>query len=136
MDIEFLEDKVLVKGHVSYDEMRKDIPRKARCIDFSQAELDEKMEGYIWCCRGYSHSGPVGEYQKKIDAFVEFLEEMSVAVIVLPPSVTRKQLNTCLRKWNVPKIIVSENCKLFSMKDGNIWNKKGTILIYEQKLSV
>lgn len=103
-------------------------------IDLTQAQFTEEDEKYRRCM-GMSHSGPVyvGEEKvRKVSALQTLLERLRAGTVILPASVTKKQLNICIKSESIGQIIVPDDCKLFSMKDGSIWNKKGTILIHEQ----
>lgn len=105
-------------------------------VDLSQGEyIEEVIEEIRTVCLGYSHSGGVycdRRVNAKYNSLQVLLEKLSAEVVILPPSVTRKQMNACMRNQRISQIHVTDDCKLFSMKDGNVWNKKGTILIHQQ----
>lgn len=85
---------------------------------------------------GMSHCGPIyvgNTLAKTVNTLQIIVEKLHAGTVILPAYVTRKILNTCIRNKDIGVIVVPDDCRLFSMKDGNIWNKKGTILIHEQK---
>ena len=139
MTIETIDKKIILSGEVSVlDVINFPIWEENGdyhyIVDLSQAVFLEEEEQHRRSM-GMGHSGPVyvGETTViKISALQKLLERLLTGTVILPACVTRKQLNTCIKNRFIGKIIVPDDCRLFSMKDGSIWNKKGTILIHEQ----
>lgn len=92
-------------------------------LDLSQAKFNIEEQGSS-VCHGRAYGG------NKIDVLSYLIERINPYVLVLPNDCARRHVNAAIRK-RIPRIEVSENCKLFSMKDGNLYNKKGTTLVYE-----
>ena len=103
-------------------------------VDVSEAVFEEKEEE-AYVCLGWSHSGPVygRSYMRKLDALMTIINGFNVKKLILPASLTRKQLNAVKRNASVQVVEVPSDAKLFSMKDGHLYNKKGTILMFENK---
>ena len=104
-------------------------------VDISEAEfIEEDKEEYV--CYGFSHSGPVYGKRKVIrhyDNLALFAERVYPKKIIVPPTLKRKHMNRLIANDFIEQIIVPEDCQLFSMKDGNVYNKKGTTLVFENK---
>ena len=102
-------------------------------VDVSEATFEEK-EAYV--CLGWSHCGPVygRSYMRKLDALMTIINGFNVKKLILPASLTRQQLNAVKRNASVQVVEVPSDAKLFSMKDGHLYNKKGTILMFENKV--
>ena len=104
-------------------------------VDISEAEFfEEDKEEYV--CYGFSHSGPVYSKKKVVryyDYLTMFAEDVYTRKIIVPPTLKRKHMNRLVAKDFIEQIIVPEDCQLFSMKDGNVYNKKGTALIFKNK---
>ena len=103
-------------------------------VDVSEATFEEKEEE-AYVCLGWSHCGPVygRSYMRKLDALMTIINGFNVKKLILPASLTRKQLNAVKRNASVKVVEVPSDAKLFSMKDGLLYNKKGTILMFENK---
>lgn len=103
-------------------------------VDVSEAVFEEKEEE-AYVCLGWSHSGPVygRSYMRKLHALMTIINGFNVKKLILPASLTRKQLNAVKRNGSVQVVEVPSDAKLFSMKDGHLYNKKGTILMFENK---
>ena len=104
-------------------------------VDISEAEfIEEDKEEYV--CYGFSHSGPVYGNKKVLrhyDYLAMFAEDVYARRIIVPPTLKRKHMNRLVAKDFIEQIIVPEDCQLFSMKDGNVYNKKGTSLVFKNK---
>ena len=105
-------------------------------VDISEAEfIEEYKDEYV--CMGYSHYGPV--YSDNIchrlyDHLDILLKCVYTEKIIVPPAIKRRHINTIKRRnKSIKEVIVTDDCKLFSMKDGDVYNKKGTILTYSNK---
>jgi hypothetical protein len=103
-------------------------------VDISEATFEEKEEE-AYVCLGWSHCGPVygRSYMRKLHALMTIINGFNVKKLILPASLTRKQLNAVKRNASVQVVEVPGDAKLFSMKDGHLYNKKGTILMFENK---
>ena len=140
MTSEIIDNRVVISGRVSvWDAERFPIWKKNgdyyEVVDLSQAEFMEEEQWYRRTL-GWSHSGPMnygGMRTKKVNSLKTLLEKLHVGTVILPADITRKMLNVCINNENIGCILVPDDCRLFSMKDGSIWNKKGTRLIHEQK---
>ena len=138
MTIESSTDRTVISGNVTVKDARS-FPGWADnnsfyvTVDLSSGQFEESEEEYRRFY-GMSHSGGVyGPASiKKVYALQILLECLHAGTVILPANVTKKMLNVCIKNSNIGQIIVTEDCRLFSMKDGSIWNKKGTILIHEQ----
>ena len=104
-------------------------------IDISEAEFEEKeVKEYV--CLGWPHCGLVyGRlYMRKINALETIINNIKAKKLVLPATLTRKQLNAVKRNEGIARVSVPTDAKLFSMKDGHLYNKKGTILMFKNKI--
>ena len=122
-------------GFVPVDVVEKLTKRVFDVVDVSEAEFEEKeVEDYV--CLGWSHCGPVygRSFMRKLHALMTIINGFKVKKLVLPASLTRKQLNAVKRNASVQVVEVPGDAKLFSMKDGHLYNKKGTILMFENKV--
>ena len=105
-------------------------------LDISGVEFEEReKEDYM--CLGWSHSGPVygRKYMRKINAFMSLVDGLTAKELILPATLTRKQLNAIKRNKDIAKVSVPDDAVLFSMKDGNLYNKKGTTLMFDNKVA-
>ena len=101
-------------------------------LDLSQAifEIDTDVPDV----QGFVCHGRAMAYQpKKTDPLLDLLSSVHTVRVILPKNVSRKQLNAAIKNARIYQIEVTEDCPLFRMKDGDVWNKKGTILIYKQR---
>ena len=80
-----------------------------------------------------SHGRVMVTRPKVIDPLLSLLSSVHAVKVVLPANVSRKQLNAAIKNDCIYQIVVTDDCALFSMKDGDVWNKKGTILLYKQQ---
>ena len=98
-------------------------------LDLSKAIfIKEEPKVSTFVCHGRAFESR----SKDSDPLMELLASVHTVRVVLPANISRKQLNVAIKSENIYQIIVTDDCGLFSMKDGNVWNKKGTILVYEQ----
>ena len=100
-------------------------------LDLSQAvfeiDADEpEVQGFV------CHGRAMAFRPKKTEPLWDILSSVHAVKVILPSNVIRKQLNAAIKNKCIYQIEVSEDCSLFQMKDGDVWNKKGTILIYKQ----
>jgi hypothetical protein len=62
-----------------------------------------------------------------------FVEDIVTDKIILPSYIKRKHMNRIKNNKNIKEVVVADECSLFSMKDGDVYNKKGTILVFSNK---
>lgn len=129
----FPEDmEVALVGDVKLDHVRELQCHFLDVLDLSGANFG--IEEEKWYVGGYSHSGWCGRSGvRDVEVLKRMLEECMAVTVILPDDVARRHLNAVKKNVYVHNVVVSEKCKLFSMKDGNVYNKKGTILQYEQR---
>lgn len=104
-------------------------------LDLSEVIIKEESENWQNFL-GYSHSGPVygASGEKKIDVLNKLLSEISANTVFLPDDVAKRHVNTIIKNDNIKSVKVSENCKLFSMVEEDLYNKKKTSLIFKSRL--
>lgn len=109
---------------------------KYEVLDLSQAEFGEEDEDYV-VCLGYSHSGPVygASGVRKVDVLKRLMEDLTTKTLVLPDNVALRHINAIIKRNNgkahIFAVRVSDNCKLFSMVGDDVYNKKGTKLVFK-----
>ena len=101
-------------------------------LDLSQAvfeiDTDEpEVQGFV------CHGRAMAFRPKKTDPLWDILSSVHAVKVILPSYVSRKQLNAAIKNKCIYRIEVAEDCSMFQMKDGDVWNKKGTILLYKQQ---
>lgn len=140
MTAETIDNTVVITGDVTVQEAERFPTWKKNgdyyeTVDLSQATFSE----YEYTCqRGtrLGHSGLTahgrGTATKRVDTFLTLLDRLHAGTVILPSGVTRKQMNACIKSGTIGRIIVTDDSRLFSMKDGDIWNKKGTLLVHKQ----
>ena len=131
-DIEIKDKEVKLIGFLSEWVARELSMQEFDILDVSEVEF-EVGEKKDHICLGWSHCGPVygREYMRKIDSFMDLVDGLTVKRLILPASLTRKQLNAIKRNNGITGVAVPDDARLFSMKDGNVYNRKGTILMFE-----
>ena len=89
-------------------------------------EEEEWTIGY-----GGGHSGPsyIKKGTRNVDVLNKFLQKVKTNTIILPDNISRRHINTIIKNDNIKKVIVNEDCKLFSMHEGKLYNKKKTKLV-------
>jgi len=95
-------------------------------------EMENFTDEEEWAvCLGYGHSGSVygASGVKEVETSLRLFEEMWVDTVLLPEFVVRRHMNRLCDNGAVKKVVVSDSSQLFSMKDGDVWNKKGTKLV-------
>ena len=127
--------QIKIVGQVTCDLTNKFGYNHFEIIDLSDAEfIVEDKEEYV--CLGYSHCGPVYSSRTCIrhyDYLEMFVKDIVADKIILPPYVKRKHMNRIKNNSSIKEVAVVDNCELFSMKDGDIYNKKGTTLVFNNK---
>lgn len=128
------EDKeVALKGKVTLQSVEQLCNYNLKVLDLTQGVFGMEEEEWYQCL-GYSHCGPVygNSGIREVEVLKRLLESVYADKVILPDDVARRHINAIRRNEDIYYVEVGENCKLFSMKDGQLYNKKGTILIYEQ----
>lgn len=128
-------NEIKIEGKITCDLTQMFGYKHFEVIDLSDAEfiVEDKEENI---CLGYSHCGPV--YSSRIctrhyDYLEMFVEDIVTDKIILPSSIKRKHMNRIKNNKNIKEVVVDDECSLFSMKDGDVYNKKGTILVFSNK---
>ena len=112
----------------------KNLGSMYRVLDLSQAIFELDREEYS-VFLGMSHSGPVygRTVERTVDVLKRLLEDIEVLTLILPDDVAKRHMNVIAYNDDIYSVEVRETCKLFSMKNGDVFNKKGTILIFEHR---
>ena len=138
MKVETIDGKTVISGEVTVKDarsfpMREENNSYYTTVDLSQGQFEETEEE-VRRCYGMSHSGGVygPAYMKKVFALDIFLERLHAGTVILPVNVKKRQVKLCIENRDIARILVTEDCRLFTMKEGNIWNKKRTELIHSQ----
>jgi hypothetical protein len=128
-------NEIKIEGKITCDLTQMFGYKHFEVIDLSDAEfiVEDKEENI---CLGYSHCGPV--YSSRIctrhyDYLEMFVEDIVTDKIILPSYIKRKHMNRIKNNKNIKEVVVADECSLFSMKDGDVYNKKGTILVFSNK---
>ena len=105
-------------------------------VDISEAEfIEEDKNEKIF--RMYTPDGtPIYSKEEHLihyDYLEIFAEEVFARKVIVPPTLKRRHMNRFKKNRSIEQIIVPEDCQLFSMKDGHVYNKKGTTLVYKNK---
>ena len=128
-------NEIKIVGKITCDLTQKFGYIHFEVIDLSNAEfiVEDKEENI---CLGYSHCGPVYSSRtctRRYDYLEMFVKDIVTDKIILPSYVKRMHMNRIKNNSNIKEVIVVEESPLFSMKDGDVYNKKGTILIFSNK---
>lgn len=105
-------------------------------VDLTEAEFieEDKKEKIL---RMYTPDGiPVYSKEEHLihyDYLEMFAEDVCTQKIIVPATLKRRHMNRFTKNYSIEQIIVPEDSQLFSMKDGNVYNKKGTTLVYKNK---
>lgn len=107
---------------------------KTSTLDLSQAQWGTDYEQWVNYL-GFSHSGPVygNSGYREVDVLCRLLENTRAEHIILPDDVARRHVNRIIKNLSIKSVDVSDNCKLFAMKDGDLWNKKLTRIVMEKR---
>lgn len=121
-------------GKVTLDDLKKLPYGRYDVLDLSGAVLgdeDECWEQFL----GYRHGGGVvgNSGVKSVDVLKRLLEEVSAVKVILPDNVMKRHINAAIRNECIYSLEVGENCPKFSMRDGNVYNKKGDKLQFEAR---
>lgn len=103
-------------------------------LDLSQGIFGFEEEA--WCqYLGWSHCGPVygNSGVRSVDVLQRVLACADTVKVILPDDVARRHMNTIKKNERIREVEVGAGCKLYCMKDGNVYNKKGTILMFQQR---
>mgnify|MGYP003317829948 CR=1 FL=1 len=104
-------------------------------VDISETDfIEEYKEEYL--CLGFSHCGPV--YSNRLcnrhyDYLAMFINDVLTQKIILPPTLKRRHMNRIKENSSIKEVVVTDDCQLFTMKDGDVYNKKGTTLVFSNK---
>lgn len=126
--------EVALIGQVSLKDSRLLSCCNLDVLDLRQATFGTEKEE--WCqFLGYSHFGPIygNSGVKTVDVLKRLLEEVVAKKVILPDDVARRHINTLKQNDSILSVEVSENCKLFTMKEGKLFNKKGTAVVFENR---
>ena len=133
--IEFEDKEIKLTGFMHEHMAERFATMEFDVLDISDVKFEEgEKEDYV--CLGWSHCGPVygRSYMRKINAFMSLVDGLTAMQLILPATLTRKQLNAIKRNNGITGVAVPDDARLFSMKDGHLYNKKGTILMFENKM--
>ena len=133
-DVQAAGRKVAVVGQFCLPILKCFSRRSYDVLDLSQATFGYAEEDYC-VCLGMSHSGPVygSSGTRQVDMLTRLLGSIEALEVILPDDVARRHLNAILKNENIYSVKVGDDCKLFSMKDGSVYNKKQTILVFEPR---
>lgn len=129
-------DEIKIIGHVSealctYYLHMSDY----KVVDISEAEfIEEDKEvrlDYI-ASDGSPMYGTDTRIQH-VDYLEMFVRDIYTDKIILPPNVKRKHMNRIKDRDSIKEVVVVDECPLFTMKDGDVYNKKGTTLVFSNK---
>lgn len=123
--------EVAISGQFTSSIVKSLSRRHYEVLDLFDATFGSVEEEYS-VCLGMSHSGPVYGRSgvKTVDLLTSLIENIEALEIILPDDVAKRHLNAVSRNKKIYSAKVSETCKLFSMKDGCVYNKKQTILVF------
>lgn len=96
-------------------------------LDISKAVFGVEREEFI-------DGDPFGgsSYTEDVDVRQRVLCNCEAATLILPDDANDEDIVNI--RWNkcVHKVVVGENCKLFSMENGNVYDKEWSDIVYEQ----
>ena len=61
-----------------------------------------------------------------------FLELIKTDKLILPANIAWRHMNAAIRNGGLCEIEVPEDCELFAMKDGNVYNRRLTKLVFRK----
>lgn len=124
--------EIALLGQVSLNDANVLSCYKLDVLDISKASFGIEQERWSQFL-GYGHSGAFygNSGVRDVEVLKRFLEIVSANKLILPDDVARRHINAIKKNNRILSIEVSDSCKLFCMKDGQLYNKKGTILIFE-----
>lgn len=135
LNIQEVDGGVVVTGQVDLAAAEAIIYRgHMTVVDISQAHFiidQEEWQRFL----GYSHHGPVygASGWREVEVLKRFLENVSADKVVLPADVARRHINAATRNAGLFQLIVPDDCRLFAMKDGNVYNKRLTKVVFQAK---
>ena len=129
-------DKIKIIGPVSTELCYHYLHTSSyKIVDISEAKfIEEDKEvrlDYI------TPDGPIYGTKTRIQHFdylEMFVSDIMTEKIILPPNIKRKHMNRIKDNCSIKEVVVVDECPLFSMKDGDVYNKKGTTLVYCNKI--
>jgi hypothetical protein len=103
-------------------------------VDISEADFIEKYKEE-WLAVGFSHRGGYRYRWCKhhYDYLAMFINDVRTQKIILPPNIKRRHMNRIKENSSIKEVVVTDDCQLFTMKDGDVYNKKGTTLVFSNK---
>lgn len=103
-------------------------------VDLSQATFIIDRERWAQFL-GMSHWGPVygNSGWRDVDVLKRVLQELKADKVILPADVARRHMNAIIKNEDIYEVEVPDDCKLFAMKDGNVYNKKLTKLVFQKR---
>ena len=133
VNIQEIGNGIVVTGVVNLQTANDIISKQYyQLVDISQAEFIIDKEEWQRCL-GMSHHGPVYARggTRDVEVLIRFLEKVRARKVILPANIERRHMNAAMRNNCICKIEVPDDCRLFAMKDGDVYNKKLTKLVFE-----
>ncbi len=134
-NIQEIDGGIVVTGEVDL-EVLKLIKRHGhlRVIDVSHATFGTDKEEWRQCL-GYSHSGPVygASGWRQVDVLKRFMETINADKVIVPADVARRHINAARRNDAINEVVVPDDCRLFAMMDGCVYNKNLTKMVFEAR---
>lgn len=132
--IQKVDGSVIVTGEVDLEVCKRILKKCYGVLDLSQATfiIDEE-EWYQFL--GMSHHGPVygNSGWREVEVLKRLLQEVCADKVILPADVARRHMNAIIKNEDIYEVEVPDDCKLFAMKDGNVYNKKLTKLVFKKR---
>lgn len=135
LNIQAIDGGIVVTGEVDLQAAEL-IPCRGHMtvVDISQAHFiidHEEWQQFL----GYSHHGPVygARGWREVDVLKRFLENISADKVILPADVARRHINAAARNAGLFQLVVPDDCRLFAMKDGDVYNKRLTKVAFQAK---
>lgn len=120
-------------GKVSLTDVNIMTYRSYKVLDLSEAEFGIEMERWQqilgYRCNFCPVTGRSG--YRKVEVLKRLLEEVIAETVILPDDVCRRHINVIKGNRDIHYVVVGPDCRLFSMKDDALMNKKGTKLIFQ-----
>ena len=132
--VQAVDDRVIVTGEVDLDTCKRILWNCYDVLDLSQATFiidEEEWHQFL----GMSHHGPVygNSGWREVDVLKRLLQEVCADKVILPADVARRHMNAIIKNEDIYEVEVTDDCKLFAMKDGNVYNKKLTKLVFQKR---
>ena len=132
--IQEVDGRVIVTGEVDLEVCKRILWNCYGVLDLSQAMLiidEEEWHQFL----GMSHHGPVygSSGWREVDVLKRLLQEVCADKVILPADVARRHMNAAIKNEDIYEVEVPDDCKLFAMKDGDVYNKKLTKLVFQKR---